>query len=363
MKKFNIVLLALVGVGMSSVSLAQQTQKGPGDFYIGARLGALSLDNDREGFKKGTLFNADSGFNTLDTGLEVGFMMTEYWESRIYYDYVQAGVDGAPGDLYGQSFGSDFLYHFNDNVYAGVGINGTEIGDLADAMVRFTAGHRRYIGDNLSWRVEAGLQQGWELDHTEFFANIGLQLWFGESTTTTPASRPQIQPQQAQPEPEPEQQPVDSDGDGVVDSKDNCVNTPMDYSVDENGCVMYKNETIREELLVEFDLNSSKVRESAVGAVSDMADFMKQHPQLDITIHGHTDSTGEADYNQWLSERRAKSVGDLLVNRFGISANRVSYKGHGESKPRTMGDSAAARQDNRRIEAELKIVNRVPVKR
>ncbi|RUO72765.1 OmpA family protein [Idiomarina seosinensis] len=362
MKKLNTVLLALVSVGMTSVAMAQQSEKEPGEFYIGARLGALSLDSDRVGYKEGTLYPADSGFNTLDTGLEVGFMLTEYWETRIYYDYVQAGIDGAPGDLYGQSFGSDFLYHFNDMVYAGIGVNGTEVGDLSDAMVRATVGHREFINDDLSWRVEGGVQRGWELDHTEFFANIGLQLWFGEPTAVAPKQRPQVAPQPAQPA-EPEPEPVDSDGDGVVDSKDNCVNTPMNYSVDANGCVKYKDETIREELLVEFDLNSSKVRESAMGEIEEMAMFMKDHPQLELTVHGHTDSTGEADYNQWLSERRAQSVADALVKRFGIAKNRVSYKGHGESQLKVKENSAADRQENRRIEAELKVVNRVPVKR
>lgn len=363
MNKLNTVLVALVGIGLTSPVLAQQTEKGTGEFYIGARIGAISLDSDRQGIKRGTVYPADSGFNTLDTGLEVGFMMTEHWESRIYYDYVQAGIDGTSGDLYGQSFGSDFLYHFNDDIYAGLGVNGTEVGDLADAMVRATVGHRGFINDDLSWRIEGGVQKGWELKHLEYFANIGVQLWFGEAQAPAPQPRPEVEPQPAAPTEPTQPQPVDSDGDGVVDSKDDCVNTPADYSVDANGCVMYKDEVIREELLVEFDLNSSKVRESAMGEIEEMADFMEAHPQLDLTIHGHTDSTGEAKYNQWLSEKRAKSVADLLVNRFGIAANRVSSKGHGESQLKVEENSAADRQENRRIEAELKVVNRVPVER
>ena len=71
--------------------------------------------------------------------------------------------------------------------------------------------------------------------------------------------------------------------------------------MDENGCILYENETITEELLVEFDLNSSEIRSGERNDIDEMAEFMKEHPQLDITIHGHTDSTGEAEYNQWLS--------------------------------------------------------------
>ena len=76
MKKLNAVLLALVSVGMTSTALAQQTEKEPGEFYIGARLGVLNLDSERTGYKQGTLYQADNGFNTLDTGVEVGFMLT-----------------------------------------------------------------------------------------------------------------------------------------------------------------------------------------------------------------------------------------------------------------------------------------------
>ncbi|WP_404399857.1 OmpA family protein [Idiomarina seosinensis] len=360
MKKLNTVLLALIGVGISSTALAQQTAKEPGEWYLGARVGALSLDSDRQGIKENVLYQADDGFSTFAGGLEGGFMLTEFWETRLYYDYVQAGIDGAPGDLYGYSYGVDYLYHLNDNFYAGLGINATDVGDLTDAMVRATFGHRSFITDQVSWRVEAGAQRGWELDHTELFANVGLQVWFGEPTASDVQERPVVQPKQAQ---QTTQETVDSDGDGVIDSKDKCVNTPAEYSVDENGCVKYKNETVREELLVEFAFDSSKVPESAMSRIEDIADFMKKHSQLDITIHGHTDSVGEEDYNQWLSERRAKAVADILVNRFDVSGQRVSYKGHGESDPKVMEDSAADRQENRRIEAELKVVNRVPVER
>ncbi|RUO64867.1 OmpA family protein [Idiomarina ramblicola] len=360
MKTLNLITLSLLTAGLTSPVFAQQTEVEQNDFYLGARLGVFSADSDRVAVKNGQVFSVKDGLETTTSGIEAGMMFTEAWEARIYYDYMDAELDGPGGGISGDSYGVDALYHFTNSFYAGVGVNNTEIGDVTDIAARLTLGHRNFINDNLAWRVEGGVQQGWEEDYTEMFANIGLQWFFGgRDTSPEPRTRPEPQPA-PQPEPQPEPKQVDSDGDGVVDSKDQCANTPKNYSVDENGCILYENETITEELLVEFDLNSSNIRSGERSDIQDMAEFMKEHPQLDITIHGHTDSTGEAEYNQWLSERRAEAVANALVEKHGIARNRVDFKGHGESQPKVRENSAADRQDNRRIEATLKVVNRVP---
>lgn len=354
MKTLNLITLSLLTAGLSAPVLAQQTEVEKDDFYLGARVGAFAADDDRVAVKNGQAFFVDDGFKTITSGIEAGMMFTEAWEARIYYDYMDADLVGG-GDGYGDSYGVDALYHFNNSFYAGLGVNNTEIGDVTDVAARLTLGHRSFITDNLAWRIEGGAQRGWEEDYTEMFANIGLQWFFGgRDTSPEPRTRPDPQPEPVK------QEPVDSDGDGVVDAKDKCANTPRTYSVDENGCIMYENETITEDLLVEFDLNSSKIRSDAFSKIEETAEFMKKHPQLDVTIHGHTDSTGKADYNQWLSERRAESVVKALVNRYGIEESRVASKGHGESQLKVKENSAADRQENRRIEATLKVVKRVP---
>lgn len=361
MKTLNLITLSLLTAGLSAPVFAQQTEVEKDDFYLGARVGAFAADDDRVAVKNGQAFFVDDGFKTITSGVEAGMMFTEAWEARIYYDYMDADLVGG-GDGYGDSYGVDALYHFNNSFYAGLGVNNTEIGDVTDVAARLTLGHRSFITDNLAWRIEGGAQRGWEEDYTEMFANIGLQWFFGgRDTSPEPRTRPEPQPEPQEMAAEPEkQEPVDSDGDGVVDAKDKCANTPRTYSVDENGCIMYENETITEDLLVEFDLNSSKIRSDAFSKIEETADFMKKHPQLDVTIHGHTDSTGKADYNQWLSERRAESVAKALVNRYGIEKSRVASKGHGESQLKVKENSAADRQENRRIEATLKVVKRVP---
>jgi outer membrane protein OmpA-like peptidoglycan-associated protein len=68
-----------------------------------------------------------------------------------------------------------------------------------------------------------------------------------------------------------------------------------------------------------------------------------------LSVNGHTDDVGSAEYNQKLSERRAQAVRDYLV-KAGISADILSVEGHGKSLPLVKGTTDAARGKNRRVE-------------
>jgi outer membrane protein OmpA-like peptidoglycan-associated protein len=81
--------------------------------------------------------------------------------------------------------------------------------------------------------------------------------------------------------------------------------------------------------------------------------WLKDNPNINVEIDGHTDSYGSDAYNQKLSENRAKSVYDYFANH-GVDAQRLSYKGYGESQPIADNATAAGRKQNRRV--ELKIV-------
>jgi outer membrane protein OmpA-like peptidoglycan-associated protein len=71
-----------------------------------------------------------------------------------------------------------------------------------------------------------------------------------------------------------------------------------------------------------------------------------------ISVNGHTDDVGTAQYNQALSERRARAVYDYLV-KAGLSKDILSAQGHGKSRPLVPGTSEAARAKNRRVELGL----------
>ena len=76
---------------------------------------------------------------------------------------------------------------------------------------------------------------------------------------------------------------------------------------------------------------------------------LENNPGLNIEIQGYTDSTGAENYNLMLSQKRADSVMDFLVNR-GIDPGRLSAKGYGSANPVASNDTAEGRAKNRRVE-------------
>ena len=83
-----------------------------------------------------------------------------------------------------------------------------------------------------------------------------------------------------------------------------------------------------------------------------MTKILKEYPDADFIIEGHTDSVGTDQSNQLLSERRAAAVRDYFIAN-GINADRLTSKAFGESTPVDTNDTAAGRQNNRRTEVKL----------
>lgn len=98
-----------------------------------------------------------------------------------------------------------------------------------------------------------------------------------------------------------------------------------------------------------FDLNQADLKSAGEQTVGRLAEFMREYEDRRVRVEGYTDSTGADSYNQQLSERRAESVRNALVNR-GISSTRVESRGYGEQYPVTGNDSSSGRQQNRRVE-------------
>lgn len=110
-----------------------------------------------------------------------------------------------------------------------------------------------------------------------------------------------------------------------------------------------------------FDFDKATLRNESYPELNRLLEFMNNYPNIRIHIQGHTDSVGDENYNQQLSERRADAVARFLrVN--GINTDRLIVEGKGESDPIADNNSAEGRQQNRRVEFEI-IENNQPVER
>jgi outer membrane protein OmpA-like peptidoglycan-associated protein len=100
---------------------------------------------------------------------------------------------------------------------------------------------------------------------------------------------------------------------------------------------------------IRFDPGQATLKPESMGIINEMVELMNDHPDLKISIEGHTDSDGEESANQLLSEERAITVMNTMET-LGISPDRLSTKGFGESKPVDTNSSAEGKANNRRVE-------------
>lgn len=101
-----------------------------------------------------------------------------------------------------------------------------------------------------------------------------------------------------------------------------------------------------------FAPNSSTVTIDALKGLDELVEFMKINPTIEIQISGHTDIGSTYEFNKQLSEARAKSVRDYLV-QMGIDSKRITYVGYGNTKPIADNKTKEGRALNRRIEIEI----------
>ena len=96
-----------------------------------------------------------------------------------------------------------------------------------------------------------------------------------------------------------------------------------------------------------FATNSSTLSDASRSALRKLAESLNQNPDTDIKIVGHTDNTGNVDYNQTLSEKRAKSVFDYLMVDQGVSSKRMEFEGKGIHEPIADNSTVEGRALNR----------------
>ena len=99
-----------------------------------------------------------------------------------------------------------------------------------------------------------------------------------------------------------------------------------------------------------FDTGSDRIKPESTPTLKDIGAMLVAHPELKLSVEGHTDNVGDAAANLKLSEARAAAVKAALVKDYGVDAARLTSKGFGSTKPLSPNTTAEGRQTNRRVE-------------
>jgi OOP family OmpA-OmpF porin len=245
----------------------------------------------------------------------------------------------------------DLLYHFmpegkfNPFIVAGYGAANysPKINNKNMSVINFGAGAKYWVADNIALRFDLRNNMVYDEKINNLEATLGIVFAFGGKSNHEPA------PVAKEVEP-------DSDGDGVPDTLDKCPGTPAGVAVDKNGCppvvekvvILESAPKVEEQVLdaavepdviflaledVHFDFDQSTLKPEAKSILKRNIQLLKENPKAKIRIAGYTSASGSEAYNQKLSERRAKSVQEYLVNEGVITRDRLSTIGYGETRP------------------------------
>lgn len=138
----------------------------------------------------------------------------------------------------------------------------------------------------------------------------------------------------------------DADGDSVADKDDKCPAVAGPAS--NNGCPEYPLSMLAD-YNINFELEKYNIDSQDVQRLSTVIKVLLANSNANISIQGHADNTGEESFNNPLSNNRASSIKDYLVN-VGVDADRLSTKAFGESMPKASNDTEEGRAINRRVE-------------
>jgi outer membrane protein OmpA-like peptidoglycan-associated protein len=155
---------------------------------------------------------------------------------------------------------------------------------------------------------------------------------------------------------------VDMDRDGVTNAFDNCPRVPG--PVANQGCPGARQLVViteRQLMILDkiyFDFNKAKIQPQSFPLLDQVASVLREHPEIAlISIDGHTDNVGGAEYNDKLSLARSSAVRKYLMEQ-GVDGSRLAARGFGFNKPATSNATASGRDFNRRVEFNIVALER-----
>lgn len=294
----------------------------------------------------GRIFFDEPLEDATNWGLGLGYVLNENWTLELVGSRYDTETSDGVYDVDGTQYRLDAVYNINTEsawrpfVAFGIGDQKREfnVDSHRDTLVNLGAGLKRDLGNNWEFRTDVRAFNSLDNEYTDLAINAGIAYLFGGAPAPVKVA--------PAPAPEPEK---DSDGDGVLDSRDQCPDTPRTHKVDEVGCSLKLTETVSIELNITFDTAKAVIKPEYESEVANLAKFMNQYADTVVSVHGHTDSQGSDAYNQKLSQSRADAVKAALITKYGIDADRVNAIGYGESQPIADNTTADGRKKNRRV--------------
>ncbi|GGW83609.1 OmpA family protein [Alteromonas halophila] len=405
-KKFTLASLTLAL--LSAPVFAQQDDAPDYDSWIGLFGTKYSTDEDRDA--PGIV---DDG---KGMGLEYGFRFTQSWAARIEYTALELDyVDGTAAERNdsGHMIGADAMYFLPDDVFYFFG--GIKHQNMADSYTLGNIGIGKHwnAGDRVKFITEVAAYHDFDENFNDYSVKLGLAIPFGSAGSSSASSSMPAAPADSDNdgvvnsndrcpntpagtrvdangcamEADDDNDGVmnsadqcpntrtgaevdangceikDSDMDGVRDRNDECADTPRGDKVDANGCTIFDEEEVSITLRVLFDRESAVVEQPNDPEIQAFADFMKRYGSTSATIEGHTSAPGTEAYNMDLSKRRAASFKDLMVDQYGIAADRLDTVGYGETQLLDTDNDAEAHRVNRRISVSVSEMVKVPEER
>ncbi|SNB46166.1 OmpA family protein [Geobacter sp. DSM 9736] len=345
----------------------------------GAQAGAAGICSDCftfSGMVGGYSFDGEQHLETRPVvGVRGGYNFNRYLGAEVLFDYARTESTRAAGDANAFRYGGELLLHLLPDArmvpYVAAGYGATSVDynrqpTFTDEQFSYGGGVKWFISDSMAFRGDLRhlvMREDRTFHNFEYTAGLSWQFGgagagvaqkpssaertgAGGPTTAMPSGEkpaagtvaPPKQPMASgapAPQARMEQPPA---GEEPLQPPPSAEPAPGRYKY----CIS---------LNIESDIDRASVRPEYHDEMAKVGEFMKQYPTTTAVIEGHADDVGAAGHNLELSQRRAESVVDYLVEKFGIDRSRLTAKGLGSSRPVAENATEEDRQRNRRVEA------------
>ncbi len=307
MKKLAVSLVVGSMLIASGVQAQSDSAYSEGHAYLGLGLSSLALDNDRI---PGVATSSPSHSSKLVNFL-AGYQFNDWWaaDARLGTDFDNADVDVFAVNGY-RFFGSS-----NWRPYLSGGLSFFSLDDRATddstEQVQVGLGISGNLNRNMELRI--GYQSAFSLGGDSYQDNeySAALVWHFRKPKAVPVAAPA-------PAPAPAPMPVEKQ---VIQTY---------------------------ELKVQFEFDKSEIKSAYEPQFQEIAQVLKENPDVSLRVEGHTCWIGTEQYNEGLSQRRADAVKEKFVRDYGIEAGRIETIGYGESRPIADNKTREGRRLNRR---------------